>query len=550
MLDFRRWRVLAILLVFALLAAACGGGDDGSDAEGDGGEGTETEAIETTIADSGGDGDGETTEDTTTEEVAVPAGTLRVVEFSPITTFDPAGSQTAQAAYLYGEYDTLTRQNNEFGLEPALATSWEQTDPTTWVFQLRDDVVFHDGSPFNAEVAAANVDYHKNFPGNPNAAVWANVSGAEATGDHELTVSFANPQPQFPIQMSMVMGMQISGEAIAAGTDLTRAPAGSGPWIWSEEESEAGVTEVYTLNENHYNPADQGVERLEVTAVPDNTARLNALLTGDADIMATIRDAQIDEAEGAGMTVLSIPNNYHYLLITGRDGAIDEPLGNEKVRQAIGFAIDRAAYNQAICAGRADDNSGIYPPAFGDWHVPELNDVTTFDQERARELLAEAGYPDGTTIQMPLMPAIQPHVELVIQMLAAVGITTEVVQINNGELGPRTRQGEWGMTWLRDLLYHPANDLPRFVDAEGTYNVFNLDDVKDLSDRLVEAAQATELSDQQVIYGEVAQGIIERGVQVPLSHCSQNAAWAGHVSGVVMGLNMQAPMPFGVRVDG
>ena len=266
--------------------------------------------------------------------------------------------------------------------------------------------------------------------------------------------------------------------------------------------------------------------------------------------MATIRDAQIDAAEEAGMTVLSIPNNYHYILITGRDGAIDEPLADPLVRQAIGFAIDRDAYNQAICAGRADANSGIYPPAFAEWHRPDLNDATTFDQEQARELLAEAGYADGLTIQMPLMPAIQPHVELVIQMLAAVGITTEQIQINNGELGPRTRQGEWGITWLRDLLYHPANDLPRFVDAEGTYNVFNLDDVKDLSDILVEAAAASELSEQQELYGQVAAGILERGVQVPLSHCSQNAAWADNVTGVTMGLNMQAPMPFGVRVDG
>jgi peptide/nickel transport system substrate-binding protein len=541
---------LALLLGFALVAAACGGDDGDGDTEA--GE-TEEEStpttqagISTTVAESGGADD----EEEAAADTAGPAGTLRMVEFSPVTTFDPAGSQTAQAAYLYGEYDTLTRQNSEFGLEPAMATSWEQPDPTTWVFQLRDDIVFHDGSPFDAEVAAANVDYHKNFAGNPNAAVWTNVTGAEATGDYELTVSFANPQPQFPIQMSMVMGMQISGEAIAAGGDLTRAPAGSGPWVWSEDESEAGVTEIYNLFDGHYDPADQGVERIEVTAVPDNTARLNALLTGDADIMATIRDAQIDEAEDAGMTVLSIPNNYHYILISGRDGAIDEPLADEKVRQAIGFAIDRDAYNNAICAGRADANSGIYPPAFTEWHDPSLNDATTFDQERARELLAEAGYPDGLTIQMPLMPAIQPHVELVVQMLAAVGITTDIIQINNGELGPRTRQGDWGINWLRDLLYHPANDLPRFVDTEGTYNVFNLDDVADLSDLLVDAAAATELSEQQDLYGQVAAGIIERGVQVPLSHCSQNAAWSDNVSGVVMGLNMQAPMPFGVRVDG
>lgn len=541
--------LLALLAALALVAAACGGSDDTA---ADSDEETETEAggIATTVAGSDAEDEEEAAAAEEEPEVALASGTLRMVEFSPVTTFDPAGAQTAQSIYLYGEYDTLTRQNNDFGLEPAMATSWEQPDPNTWVFQLRDDIVFHDGSPFNGEVAAANMLYHQAFAGNPNAVTWNNLASAEATGEYEVTATFTLPQPQFPIQMSMVMGMMISGEAIAAGADLTRAPAGSGPWVWSESESEAGVTEVYNLFDGYYDPADQGVERIEVTAVADNTARLNAMLTGDADIMGSIRDAQIDEAEGAGFQIITVPNNHHYMLITGRDGAIDEPLADPLVRDAIGYAIDRNAYNTAICGGRADTNSGIYPPAFTDWHVPALNDITTFDQERARELLAEAGYPDGVTIQQPIMPAIQPHVELVIQMLAAVGITTEQVQINNGELGPRTRQGEWGITWLRDLLYHPANDLPKFVDVDGPLNPFNLEDAKATSDLLVEAANATELSQQQDLYAQATEEIIGTGIVLPLSHCGQNGAYAPDVTGVTMGLNMQSIMPYGVRVDG
>ena len=89
------------------------------------------------------------------------------------------------------------------------------------------------------------------------------------------------------------MGMMISPNFLD-GTDLTRNPQGSGPWIWNDGDSEAGVTEVFDLNPNYWNPADQGVERVTVTLVADNNARMNALLTGEADIMATTRDAQID----------------------------------------------------------------------------------------------------------------------------------------------------------------------------------------------------------------------------------------------------------------
>jgi peptide/nickel transport system substrate-binding protein len=537
-----------LLLTLTMLAAACGS-DDGGDTEAGGGDDTTTTTqgggIETTV---GSSEEAEPTADDEPADTAAASGTLRYVEFSPVTTFDPAGAQSAQSAYLYPVYDTLTRQNADFTLSPVLATAWDQPDPNTWVFTLRDDVVFHDGSAFDASVAAANMTRAKAFEGNPNAATWVGMVSAEATGEHELTVSFSQPQPQFPIQMSMVMGMMVSGDAIAAEADLTRNPQGSGPWVWSEADSEAGVTETFTLFDGYWNPADQGVERVEVTAVPDNNARANALLSGDADIMATTRDAQIDELVNAGNALLSVPNYFPYLVITGRDGSIDEPLADQRVRQAIALSIDRNAYNAAIHAGKGDSLGGVYPPAIGDWHDSGLDDLYTYDPDRAKELLTEAGYPDGVSVQMPVMPAIQPHMDLTIQMLGATGIEVEVIQINNGELGPRTRQGEWGISWFRDLLYHPANDLPKFVEG-GTYDLFDVDDSSDLAERLADAA-ALSPEEARPIYAEVVSEMVDRGIVIPLAHGGQNGVAAPNVSGAVLGLNMQAPMPYGVRVDG
>ena len=546
-------RLLALLLALVMLAAACGGDDDDGTEAGEGDDDTTqttNAGIATTVA--GDDAEAEEEESEEPAEAAAASGTLRYVEFSPVTTFDPTRSQTAQAAYLYPAYDTLTRQNNDFGLEPALATSWEQTDPNTWVFQLRDDVVFHDGSAFDGQVAADNMNRAKATEGNPNGATWAGFTEATATGDYEVTATFAVPQPQFPIEMSMVMGMMVSPTAMAADADLTRDPQGSGPWIWQDGESEAGVTEVFTLFEGYWNPADQGVERIEVTSVPDNTARLNALLTGETDIMATIRDAQIDQAVDGGNEVLSVPNYFPYMGISGRGDASPDGdlLQQDLIRQAVAYAIDRDAYNQAIHAGKGDDKGGIYPSAFSDWHVPELDDSFTYDPERSRELLSEAGYPDGLTLQSPIMPAIQPHVELVTQMLGAVGITVEQTQINNGELGPRVRSGEWGIWWGRELLYHPAATYPKYTSPTGVWNPDGLEDLTDLDEIAAEAAAATDLATQQQLYAELSSELINRNVIVPLAHGSQNAAWTPNVTGVVMGLNMQAPMPYGVRVEG
>lgn len=544
----RSWRLLtALIAVMALVAAACGGGSDGEDASAPDGEATTTteRVIDTTEAGSGG-GEEEPEE---AVDVAPPSGTLRYAEFSAVTTFDPAGSQTAQSAYLYPVYDTLTLQAADFSVQPNLATAWSSPEPTVWEFTLRDDVVFHDGEAFNAQVAADNMERSKAFAGNPNAAVWTGMVSATAVDDVTLRVEFAAPQPQFPIQMSMVMGMMVSPGAFES--DNTRAPAGSGPWIWQDGDSQAGVTEIYTLNEAYWNPAHQGVERVEISAVPDNAARVNAGITGEADIVATVRDADVSAAVDGGLEVVGVPNYFPYIVITSRDGNNGEELADERVRQAIAYSIDREAYSEAIQLNNGDSKGGIFPSAFADWHVDELDDSFAYDPDKARELLTEAGYPDGITITMPVMPAITPPMDLIVQMLGASGITVEQAQINNGELGPRVTNRdnrEFGIAWLRDLLYHPANDLPKFVDPTGRINPGGLTDAEDLSAMLAEAAEAPDLETAKAIYADVSQQIIERGIVIPLAHGAQNGAFdPTKLSGVVMALNMQAPMPYGVR---
>ena len=295
----RFWRVLLVMIAaLALIASSCGSSSDGedtasdadttvntdaessdeeeaggntteasidlSDTEEDSAPAEEEEAMEEEEAPAEAEEEEALEEEEPAVEVAAPSGTLRFVEFSPVTTFNPAKSQTAQAAYLYPEYDTLTRQTATFDLEPGIATSWTSPDANTWVFTIGEGIVFHDGEELNAQVVADNMNWHAATDGNPNAATWAGFDTATADGN-EVTANFNTPQPQFPLEMSMVMGMMVSPAAIAADTDLTRAPAGSGPWIWQADESEAGVTEVFTLFADYRNPADQGVERVEVT---------------------------------------------------------------------------------------------------------------------------------------------------------------------------------------------------------------------------------------------------------------------------------------------
>ena len=90
-------------------------------------------------------------------------------------------------------------------------------------------------------------------------------------------------------------------------------------------------------------------------------------------------------------------------MITDRNGELNPALADERVRQAIAYSIDRDAYNDAIHAGRADTSGGIYPSNFSQFHWPEFDDLFAYDPDRA--YFAEAGYSDGLTITMPIMPA-------------------------------------------------------------------------------------------------------------------------------------------------
>src|SRR5690606_2992565 len=140
---------------------------------------------------------------------------------------------------------------------PSLATAWEAVDATTWRFELRDDVTFHDGTPFAAEAAKANIERQAATEGNPNASVLAPLDGVDVVDPYTVDVRFTEPAPAFPLEMSMVMGMMASPAAFE--TDMTRAPAGSGPWIWNQSDSQAGVVEVFDVNPDYWAPDDQGV---------------------------------------------------------------------------------------------------------------------------------------------------------------------------------------------------------------------------------------------------------------------------------------------------
>ena len=356
-----------------------------------------------------------------------PDATLRYGAANLVTRFDAHKSSNGyDQNWLAPVYDRLIWQTPEVELEPGLATEWAFTDDLHFEMTLREGVTFTDGTPFDADAVAANIDRAKNVEGSGLAAYLASVDTVEVIDPTHVRFVLNRPDATLPMQLATRPGMMISPAAFE-NPDLDSQPVGSGPYELVEYRE--GDMAAYERRDDYWNPDYAGVKRLEIYYIPDSTTRLNGLRTGAID--ATPLDAeQIEQAEdidGVDVTVSDTIQLYHFQL----DRTKSE-FGNPLVRQAMAHAIDRQSIIDALFFGYGTLATQWVAPDTP-YYVDDLGDSTTYDPERARELLAEAGLPDGFTFDA--MTSVQPtYVKLaeVLQgMFGEVGITMNVTQEPN-----------------------------------------------------------------------------------------------------------------------
>lgn len=545
-------RLVGAAASVVLALAACGGDDDtgttatpasdapATDAPSTGAPSTDAPASDLTTP------EGSST--TPPAETVAPSGTLRIGTSLALATFDPHGATDYQAVWLYPAYDTLTIQDSTGEPQPNLATSWERTDPNTWRYELRDDVVFHDGSTFDATVVKKNIERAQSLDTLAHAAQLNGISEVVVVDDDTVDLVYAEPTPLSPLELSLAAGIMISGEAIDAGTDLSRAPAGSGGWIWDSEASVEGGVQVYRLNPNYWNPAAQGVETVTVLHIAEAQSRVNALLTGDVDIAGIVPLALQDAVVDGGKSLVSFNAGFYGLLIADRVGRISPELADPLVREAIGLSIDRAGYQQAVDAGRGEPVRWFFPSE-SPWFNEDYGDTPAPDYERARELLAEAGYPDGISFKLSTFPSVDPSMQAIVQMLAPAGIDVELIQVQGG-LTAEVIQGTAVGTLVAGRVQHPQQLWNTYLATGNSHNqTFQSQDMVDLDALMAEAAALDDFDAQKEIYDQVMADVIDRNVLFVFNHNGTTAGVAPNVVGAQMGGGQSEPRPYGIHLD-
>lgn len=401
-------------------------------------------------------------------------------------------------------FEGLTTRDGNFRPQPMLAESWKSIDPLTWEFKLREGVKFTDGSALDAADVVASFERAPNVENSPSSFRTYTNRIANVVAVDDLTVRFetTTPNPLLPMELTQVM--IIPSELKSAKTaefNSGEAMIGTGPYVMTKYVPGSVVEMV--RNEDYWGEKEPW-SRVVMRIVSNNASRTAGLLSGDLDVIDNIAptDIPVIEASGKNSVVNIESNRLIYLMldhfahsspyITDNSGKPLEknPLTDLRVRQALSMSINRDGLTERLLSGQGIPASQFVADKFT--AAPDL-DVTPYDTEAAKALLAEAGYPDGfkITLHGPNDRYLNDGAVLqaVAQMFSRIGVTaqTELApwvtfrpHVSNNDFsvalfGWASNTGETGPTMYAILGTQDAQ-LGRGVPNGGRYSNADFDE--------------------------------------------------------------------------
>ena len=454
---------------------------------------------------------------------------------------DPAHEEDGESFKVCGViYDTLIQYKDEStDVEPALAQSWESSaDGLTWIFHLRRNVKFHDGTPFDAEsvLFSLNRQHDPNHPfhnvGGPYI-YWSDTGLAEIVNEitaldaYTVQITLNRPYAPFVYTIAMAPFSIISPTAATKRReDFTNHPIGTGPFKFVRWDR--GDKVVVDVNEDYWSGRPP-LDRIIFRSIPDNSVRLielqnssiHAMEFPNPDDLHHIReDTQLQIIEQPGMNIGYLAMNMD-----------KKPFDNLKVRRAINHAINKHEIIAQLYQGLGIPAKNPIPPTM--WSYDDAINEYTYQPEKAKQLLQEAGYPDGFETTLWALPVPRPYIPdgqilaVAIQSdLRRVGIKSKIVTFDWGTYLEKTKNGEHDMAmlgWSADIG-DPDNFFYYLLSKEaaqkpaGNISFYRSDDMQEI---LVEAQAATNQTARIELYKK-AQEIFHRDTPwVPLAHAKQ-----------------------------
>ncbi|MFW5688500.1 MAG: glutathione ABC transporter substrate-binding protein [Spirochaetota bacterium] len=358
----------------------------------------------------------------TQEEASFDRDTLTIGMGAEPESLDPVNMTSAPAATV-GEHvvERLIYMEEDGSLTPMLATSWDSNDAgTVWTFEIREGVEFHDGEPLNAEAVALNL---RRFVDPEVGAAYAFLLGTveEIVAVDEYTLELRLAQPFAPILSHLshsFVGIVSPAQLAELGPqDTFEIPIGTGPYEMVEWNRGESIS--LEVNDGYWGDVP-AIPNVNFTFIPESSALIVALETGTIDAMMRVPPQEVARLEADPDIEIVRESSVRTVYIGFNN--VKEPFDDARVRQALNYAVDKEAIVNGLFEGFTVSDAPVVPAVFGHESVGPYE----YNPQRARELLAEAGYPNGfeMTIHHPTgrYPLDSTVAEVVQDQLSAVGI--------------------------------------------------------------------------------------------------------------------------------
>ena len=440
-------------------------------------------------------------------------------------TFDPQQSlSTCDRIVLEFIYGTLTTLDEENRPQPGLAESWEDNGDT-FLIHLREGLEFSDGTPFDAQAVADGLNYIKT--GEQTNEGLVEVESAEAVDETTVQLNLSGSGFALPYTLSQREGMiphpdTYDTEDPESGT-AAENPIGAGPFVF--EEFQPGEHIVLTRNENYGGPGDwDGIPGIEFTQVGVGGPAVNALSGGEVDVITYESESQetIDSESHLGSN-RRLGEVYAQLQLR-----LDEPFDDPLVRQAVNHAIDREEYIEVVHGGFGEVAWMPYPEASPNYD-PDLAERYPHEPERARELLAQAGHPDGIEFDMAIPGGVtgqERQGELLQEQLAEAGITADIVPLGTDIATEYYLQrGADAFSAARPASPDPTGQIYAQW-AEFQFVAIHNDAERPDITELIRQARAAPTDEERVeLMQEAERIVVEEALEVPIAFVPRNVAW-------------------------
>ncbi|MEU1518454.1 ABC transporter substrate-binding protein [Streptomyces sp. NPDC005811] len=371
--------------------------------------------------------------------------TLTIGMSSAPNSLDPAQIATGPFVnYLDPAYASLLTRNADGALAPGLADTWGYVGSgnTTFKLHLRGGAKFADGTPLTAAEVVASLTYFQKGSG-PAASYYRPLTFSTPDGS-TVVIKSPTPNPDMGALFTPAFlgGAVISPAGLKAPKKLASATFGAGPYVYSAAESVSGDHYVYVPNKNFYDQSAIHFKKITVRVIPNINSEVQALKSGQIDFMYGSADVAPAVAGNSSIATIKKPTTWAGLFLLDRDGTVVKGLADERVRQALNYAVDRTAITKAVYGAYGTPVSQPAMPGY-DGYSSKAAKMYDHDPAKARKLLAEAGYARGLTIPVnygSFDPSTTKLVQAVQDQLDKVGVRLK--------LSAATNFGGW----INDLL--------------------------------------------------------------------------------------------------